>query len=89
MAMRECGYCLELITQDGDAWVDYTNGDVCSGDSDGVNENELHVYFSPSEGFDPGPCKNYVHDAEPGDDGDELYDWSCARCFHERKDHHE
>lgn len=41
--VRTCDYCFTPVTQDGDAWVDETNGDVCSGNIvTGDNENEMH-----------------------------------------------
>ena len=38
-----CTYCGEAIHQDGDSWVDDTDGDCCSGSYTLVNENEPHV----------------------------------------------
>lgn len=51
---RSCRYCGTVLHIEQDVWVDATGGDVCSGDDDLVNENELHA---PSQ-FDGG------HDAE-------------------------
>lgn len=40
----ECKFCDEwLITEDGKVWSDSTDGDCCSGNRNGENENQPHV----------------------------------------------
>lgn len=39
-----CGYCGTLVTLDNHgSFVDETDGDCCSGDVDGANENGVHT----------------------------------------------
>lgn len=42
--MAICDYCEEFIWFDGiTAWVDFSDGDVCSGNDELVNENQPHI----------------------------------------------
>lgn len=51
-----CGYCGMALHRDRGVWVDDTEGDVCSGDDNLVNENEQHV---------PSPVKlNLIAEAQ-------------------------
>jgi hypothetical protein len=39
----KCEYCGEWLNTDGKVWVDHTDGDCCSGNDDGENENQVHI----------------------------------------------
>lgn len=43
--MRLCVYCLTAIRLVDGAWIDATDGDCCSGDDAGRNENEPHTIY--------------------------------------------